>query len=338
MTWYYLQNQEQRGPVEDTEVDALIRQDVIRRETLVWQDGMSDWCPAAQTSLLIRIKRNASAAPAPAADHTTDAAPENDPPSAAKALDTLQTVADLQAASARPPRTSRGIIWFFKSLPGALVFPLKKDSLLLLFIGTVYFWVMRIIQGFSFSLIILGLGTGYLAAYLFKIIVATSNGEEDMPDWPSVANGRRDVIDPLIQVLAALFMAFLPLIVVGVIWWQFDWFHPAVAFGMLVLGLFYTPMALLSMALHDTAEGVSPLLVLPAIFRTLPAYIPTFSILVLAVGIRMGSTLFLALIPNTWLASFCDVFIGFYFLIVEARVLGLLYLACEDRFHWFDHV
>jgi hypothetical protein len=40
MPWCYAQNDEQKGPVEQTEFDRLHEQGVITSSTLVWREGM----------------------------------------------------------------------------------------------------------------------------------------------------------------------------------------------------------------------------------------------------------------------------------------------------------
>src|SRR3954468_8611985 len=43
MIWHYAFNGERRGPVGDDELQRLLHQGVITRETLVWHEGMADW-------------------------------------------------------------------------------------------------------------------------------------------------------------------------------------------------------------------------------------------------------------------------------------------------------
>lgn len=45
MEWYYAQNNQQLGPVPEAEFNRLATTGVIRPETLVWRDGMSEWQP-----------------------------------------------------------------------------------------------------------------------------------------------------------------------------------------------------------------------------------------------------------------------------------------------------
>jgi hypothetical protein len=49
MAWYYALNNEQKGPVEQVEFDALLQQGTINNSTLVWREGMATWLPYGQT-------------------------------------------------------------------------------------------------------------------------------------------------------------------------------------------------------------------------------------------------------------------------------------------------
>src|SRR5262245_40873592 len=43
MNWYYAESGQQRGPVSDEEFSRLVGQGVIRSDTLVWNETMSNW-------------------------------------------------------------------------------------------------------------------------------------------------------------------------------------------------------------------------------------------------------------------------------------------------------
>ena len=45
MVWYYVKDGARQGPVEEAELSQLVGQAVVRPETLVWCEGMSDWRP-----------------------------------------------------------------------------------------------------------------------------------------------------------------------------------------------------------------------------------------------------------------------------------------------------
>jgi hypothetical protein len=46
--WFYGENGQQFGPIEDAELTALILSKTIMPATLVWREGMSGWLPLAQ--------------------------------------------------------------------------------------------------------------------------------------------------------------------------------------------------------------------------------------------------------------------------------------------------
>jgi len=45
MTWYYASGGQQLGPVDEAALDDLVRQGVVRDDTLVWKTGMANWQP-----------------------------------------------------------------------------------------------------------------------------------------------------------------------------------------------------------------------------------------------------------------------------------------------------
>jgi hypothetical protein len=48
MNWYYVSNDERKGPVEQVEFDRLAQQGVITQTTLVWREGMAEWRPYSE--------------------------------------------------------------------------------------------------------------------------------------------------------------------------------------------------------------------------------------------------------------------------------------------------
>lgn len=45
MNWYYAAGGQQQGPVDDTQLDALVAAGTVRPETLVWREGLAGWQP-----------------------------------------------------------------------------------------------------------------------------------------------------------------------------------------------------------------------------------------------------------------------------------------------------
>ena len=48
--WYYAANNEQKGPVNESELKADLASGKLPADTLVWKDGMDNWTPATQVS------------------------------------------------------------------------------------------------------------------------------------------------------------------------------------------------------------------------------------------------------------------------------------------------
>ena len=44
-TWYYAEENEQKGPVNVQAIKSRIREGKLSTDTLVWQDGMATWQP-----------------------------------------------------------------------------------------------------------------------------------------------------------------------------------------------------------------------------------------------------------------------------------------------------
>ena len=45
MAWFYAEGGQQKGPVDDSVLDDLVRSGVIRPETLIWREGQANWQP-----------------------------------------------------------------------------------------------------------------------------------------------------------------------------------------------------------------------------------------------------------------------------------------------------
>jgi uncharacterized RDD family membrane protein YckC len=75
MNWYYADGGRQAGPVDEAALDELVRQGVVRDDTLVWREGLASWQPHGAA-------RPRPAPPPPAAPVL--ASPMAPPPSAAE--------------------------------------------------------------------------------------------------------------------------------------------------------------------------------------------------------------------------------------------------------------
>ncbi|MDG2126131.1 MAG: DUF4190 domain-containing protein [Verrucomicrobiales bacterium] len=48
MPWHYVNENREQAEVPDGNLEALVSSGAVTRDTLIWQDGMADWLPAAQ--------------------------------------------------------------------------------------------------------------------------------------------------------------------------------------------------------------------------------------------------------------------------------------------------
>ena len=48
MSWYHAENNERRGPIDETSFNSLVSAGTIGPATLVWREGMPAWVPYAE--------------------------------------------------------------------------------------------------------------------------------------------------------------------------------------------------------------------------------------------------------------------------------------------------
>lgn len=65
MSWYYADNNERRGPIEDAAFQTLVASGTIKPDTLVWREGMAEWTPYSRLQAPAASAAGASTAPSP---------------------------------------------------------------------------------------------------------------------------------------------------------------------------------------------------------------------------------------------------------------------------------
>jgi len=63
MSWYYAENSERRGPIEDAAFQTLVSAGTVKPDTLVWRDGFADWIPYSQAASAVAAAATASTSP-----------------------------------------------------------------------------------------------------------------------------------------------------------------------------------------------------------------------------------------------------------------------------------
>jgi uncharacterized RDD family membrane protein YckC/DNA-directed RNA polymerase subunit RPC12/RpoP len=75
MNWYYADAGQQAGPVDDAQLDALIRSGKIAPDTLVWHQGMANWQPLREAEPAATTIAPSPSPTAPAVATTSAQAP-----------------------------------------------------------------------------------------------------------------------------------------------------------------------------------------------------------------------------------------------------------------------
>lgn len=235
---------------------------------------------------------------------------------------------------------------FARSVGKAFAYPLIGSGWMLIMGGTFLMVLVDVALKFAgfagflglLALLVLSLfGGGYIFSYLKSIVLTSAQGAKEMPDWPDFNDWGSDVILPFFQGLGLLAFCYGPalalLIYAGVTE------NPIMSLGALglgLLGLAYFPMAMLSVSMFDGLVGLTPVVVLPSIIRVPVHYLAATAIL-LAVALA-GITLAVLLewlVPIPILPGVLGYAILFYAVVVEARILGVLYHTNEDALGWF---
>ena len=184
-------------------------------------------------------------------------------------------------------------------------------------------------------------GTGYLMAYLRRILNASALGEDDMPEWPEISDYSSDIVSPFRQLVATVAFCFAPAIGLtiyaavsssdGDTAWM-GWATPA----LMLLGCVYFPMAFTAVAMFDSLAALNPLLIIPSIAKVLKEYALTVVMLAAVLAVRWVMNNHLkTILPVPLLPTIISSLVGLYLMIVEMRVLGLLYRNKKYELGWF---
>jgi len=216
----------------------------------------------------------------------------------------------------------------------ALVYPFKGSGWIMIGIGTVLSLLLNVA---SFAPLLGGAvslcSAGYFTSFYFDIIASTVTGGEECPDWPSVSNMWDDMLRPLLQLFGAIFVSFLPLLICLYVLREAKSEHFAVVLSFFGFGCLYFPMAILGLVQFGNLSGTLPHVVVPALWRCLPGYLLTVATFVFVLIVSAVIQRLAGKVPFWgWLLAST---VSLYFLMVQARLIGLLYVKNEERIGWF---
>lgn len=233
---------------------------------------------------------------------------------------------------------------FYQQLPGAFAYPFNKRGMFLLALGAVFFLVFTLAANLAlfFQLSIIGLllqivifvfTYGYLFAYMQRIISASAQGEDDVPEFPDLTEFWSDIVLPFLLFTGTFVASFAPPIIIAIFMRESEMFWYALVATIVVCALYF-PMALLAVAVTDNFLALSPHVVFPSIVRVFVPYIVSCLLLALLVAFGFGVKWAMDFVAVPLVPTVVVEFISLYLLVVEMRILGLLFRAYRDRLGW----
>jgi len=214
----------------------------------------------------------------------------------------------------------------------AFRYPLEGQGLPLLIVGALFFWISLFAMQYSFFVVTLSLIVfiwGYLSAYLIKIISTTAIGEDEPPDWPGAGDLWESIVRPFFLLCVASLMCFGP-----PFFFLFTDFSNVFAFWVLfALGGFVFPMALTAVAMAQTCTALNPFLLLRSIGQVPGSYLIACALFFFVVFLRIIGETVTGFIP--FVGGILTAILSLYFMMVQARVLGMMYRLNQDKLQWF---
>lgn len=220
-------------------------------------------------------------------------------------------------------------------LSGAFSYPLAGGGWVALVAGAVLGGVLSwfiAVGGFFmlfFALAFFLAMVGYVWVWLLRIVSATADGEDSLPDWPDFSG-----LGGMVVQAAVLFLLLaLCGIPIALTWLAGAQSMPALL-AALVVGLSCFPMGMLALAMSGSIRALNPLLVVPSIFKVGRGYLVAIGALVVVMLVRLVVERALDGVPLV--GGLLLGVASLYFLVVQARVVGLLYRVYERDLGWFD--
>jgi hypothetical protein len=234
---------------------------------------------------------------------------------------------------------------FASRLGGAFLYPLKGDGVILLVTGTVFYSIIGGATSLSSHAVIIGglglfilgvLGTGYLIAYLRRILLSSAMGEGTMPDWPDLSDLTADILSPCFQLVGTVAACFLPAVALGLFVGHRSTGATWALTSAVVYACAYFPMSWLAVTMFDSVAAVNPMVVVPSIIKIPLEYFLTVVLFGAVLWVRrLGQAELAELLVVPVLPAVLSSFISLYLLTVEMRILGLLYFLNKGKLGWF---
>lgn len=231
----------------------------------------------------------------------------------------------------RPP-TFRAT--FYEKLMGSFLYPIRGwGAVLVLFAAIMLFFTSFALRWSPLrTLPVLLALLGYLFSWMMSIINKTSDGDDELPNFPGVTVGLLRNFFMFFGIKVVCFFPFI-LYVVGIIFWGLP--LKLVIFP-LMLGILVFPMAEMRVAMFETLEALNPVKIFTSIATVPTAY--ACACLIFLFLMYVGILIKMALAQVPLVGGFLGTYFDLYVFVVEARILGLIYFAYQEKLDWFSEI
>jgi hypothetical protein len=248
--------------------------------------------------------------------------------------ESCSSIARHQAKLNRQQARERSTI--LKSLPEILKYPFTSDGIWLLLIGTLIYLVLDFIANFDVRVAVVA--SGYLLAYLHKILVSAANGDEELPGWPDFADWWQEIVRPCLMIIWAGVISFLPLLIyLGMLYSESGDAQPSILFPLGAWGILYLPLAALAVPMSQNFIIVNPIAIGQAMVKLTGQYMFASVLLLSMIVVRYFlDNLFVAYISVPTVPTVLTGLVTLYFLAIEVRLLGIIYYLNRRQLGWSE--
>jgi hypothetical protein len=212
----------------------------------------------------------------------------------------------------------------------ALAYPFRGDGFIILALGTVLFTVLDFVGMFSW--IISAAAWGYLLLMLQQVLHGTAMGEDRVPNWPDF-DGFGQLLGKTFQWVGVLVACFGPGIFLAFNTPEDDTVRVLLSVGLLFAGLAIAPMALLSVGMHDTLNGLHPVFLMKSLGRAPGHYIGMLVVFAALAGVQVLAGKLSDMIPIAGVVI--DKLDEIWTAVFIARVMGAFYFVNRRQLSWF---
>jgi hypothetical protein len=183
--------------------------------------------------------------------------------------------------------------------------------------------------GSSLGLVVAILLLGFQFSWVMRVVQTTAQGRDEAPGFPDFVSVAESMVLPVGRVLAVLGLTIGP----GLIALPFGLVGALFGVVLLIAGVFTLPMALTSIAIADSLEGLD----VPRIFRSIRCvglpYLAAAALFFAILALLFAGTAALGFAGP--IAPFARAALALYLAAIAGRVLGLLYAKHERELAWY---